>query len=180
MQVCVVVGVSFYGRKNITAYPEVRAAFKRALFVSAGVAVNNVQVALPNEEALCEVSTVNTGGYRRLDGIGDGGYAFPADDALSELSESQRMQLSFGMTNYSDVQAAVQAMWTEEDVHTVGEKFRMKSLAQTPDTNVFFSIVSNVPGTQNHNCFCFIRHKRHRGFIEFSTSRTIFDIASKS
>lgn len=150
-----VVGVEFYGRKNITAYPAVRAAFKRALFVSAGVAVGNVEVARPDQQELCGVDTVNTGGYRRLDEDadstadgygGDGGYSFPGDDAMSDLTESQRMQLAFGTSNYSVVQDAVRAMWTEEEVRTVGEKFRKNTLASVANTNVFFSIVSNVPG----------------------------------
>lgn len=159
-------GVQFYGRKNITAYPAVRAAFKRALFVSAGVAAGNIQIALPDQQDLCGVNTVNNGGYRRhlllenndspgdgsggddgAGGVGGGDYEFSGDDALvTHMTESQRMQLMFGLSSYAEVQNAVMGFWSDEEKRAAGEKIRQKSLQEIPDTNVFFSIVNNVPG----------------------------------
>lgn len=148
LQVCVVFGVSFYGPRNITIDPLVRFAFQRALWVSAGIPYFNVEVALPDQASLCagSVSTVNTGGFRRL--VETGLEDDLAMDQLIESEQTQRRQQIFGISDFSALRSAAFAELYQSSLRGSG-KDTLAIIPGAPDTNVFFSLVSNVPPPLN-------------------------------
>jgi hypothetical protein len=152
----VVFGVRFYGPRNITTDPLVRAAFQRALYVSAGVAYINSRVASPDDEQLCGVNVTNTGGFRRRLDFGEApGVAMDAwEDDTAEIADAEadarRMQV-FGVSDFTVMLHHVEEMFRVEEDSRVEPYARATRAPTTPDTNVYFSVISNVVGT-NTSC----------------------------
>lgn len=154
---CVVFGVKFYGPTNITDDPLVRFAFQRALFVSAGMPYFNTEVALPTQAKLCGVNVTNEGGFRRaLSGSGADANAMSASSSLARIIETEqtsRRQEVFGISDFNALRATAQdGLDLYASSHPHPSKISLLR-SNAPDTNVFFSVVSNVIGKAGSPCW---------------------------
>lgn len=140
--------VGFYGPRNITLDPLVRFAFQRALFVSAGIPYFNVEVALPDQKQLCGVNTTNEGGFRRRALYESGSSEDLQEDRIIEAEQATRRGEVFGITDFSELRSKAAAELHEFAQHRP-EKDILALIPNAPDTNVYFSLVSNVPPPLN-------------------------------
>ena len=139
--------VSFYGPRNITIDPLVRFAFQRALFVSAGIPYFNVEVALPDQKQLCGVNVTNEGGFRRAL-YETGSPEDLQEDRIIEAEQATRRGEVFGITDFSELRSKAAAE-LHEFAQSRHEKDTFAIIPNAPDTNVYFSLVSNVPPPLN-------------------------------
>lgn len=137
-----VFGVSFFGRYNVTADPRVRAAFQRALYVSAGVAYINSAVATPDQDKMCGVNVTNTGGFGRRALLA---YEALSEAAVEQIAAAARRMEVFGESNFTVMQKHVNDLLREMGGNA--GSFTTAETTPPPDTNVYFSVVSNVEGT---------------------------------
>jgi hypothetical protein len=170
LQVCVVFGVRFYGPRNITSDPLVRAAFQRALYVSAGVAYINSRVASPDDEQLCGVNMTNTGGFRRR--LSDSESLVlgmteekESEDAREDREADLRRMQVFGVSDFTVMTHYVEEMFRVKDESRadsgVASLARATPAPTTPDTNVYFSVISNVVGKS----FLLVHPSRSDSFV---------------
>lgn len=132
----------------------VRFAFQRALFVSAGIPYFNVEVALPDQETLCgSVNVVNTGGWVRRS-LQDGEAEAEEQHSPEELSLERIIEAEqrtrrgevFGVTDFAELRTQAAAALDKNSKTLRQSRTSMALRPDAVDTNVFFSLVSNVPG----------------------------------
>jgi hypothetical protein len=153
--VCVVFGVSFYGRFNVTADARVRSAFQRALYVSAGIAYINSAVAFPDQPTLCGVNVTNTGGFGRpsrtlweMETL--------SQEAIEEREADLRRMEVFGESNYTIMRRHVEDMFRGLGGNLHSDAAPVATQPPVPDTKVYFSVISNVQGKRPLLRYCIV------------------------